>query len=98
MLKGLELLLERIKKFNEISRSFRPQILEINFSHTGSNKQAVHAMQKALKMQGMLGNRQDCTMRQAGASNRTSRSAARNRSCEWTQKGLQVWSNRFGAL
>jgi len=62
MLKGLELLLERIKKFNEISRSFRPQILEINFSHTGSNKQAVHGMQKALKMLGMLGNRQDCTI------------------------------------
>jgi hypothetical protein len=59
MLKGLELLLERIKKFNEISRSFRPQILEINFSHTGSNKQAVQAMQKALKM---LGNRQGCTI------------------------------------
>ena len=59
ILKGLELLLERIKKFNEISRSFRPEILEINFSHTGSNKQAVHAMQKALKM---LGNRQGCTI------------------------------------
>ena len=62
MLKGLELLLEKIKKFNEISRSLRPEILEINFSHTGSNKQAVHAMQKALKMLGMLGNRQDCTI------------------------------------
>ena len=59
ILKGLELLLGRIKKFNEISRSFRPEILEINFSHTGSNKQAVHAMQKALKM---LGNRQGCTI------------------------------------
>ena len=59
ILKGLELLLGKIKKFNEISRSFRPEILEINFSHTGSNKQAVHAMQKALKM---LGNRQGCTI------------------------------------
>lgn len=38
---GLELLLGRIKKFNEISRSFKPEILEINFSRTGSNKQAV---------------------------------------------------------
>ncbi len=59
MLKGLELLLGRIKKFNEISRSFEPEILEINFSHTGSKEQAVHAMQKALKM---LGNRQGCTI------------------------------------
>jgi hypothetical protein len=59
MLKGLELLLEKIKKFNEISRSLRPEILEINFSHTGSNKQVVHARQKALKM---LGNRQGCTI------------------------------------
>jgi hypothetical protein len=59
MLKGLELLLERIKKFNEISRSFRLEILEINFSHTGSNRQVVHARQKALKM---LGNRRGCTI------------------------------------
>ncbi|MBZ5489371.1 MAG: hypothetical protein LAO76_00385 [Acidobacteriia bacterium] len=59
MLKGLELLLGRIKKFNEISRSFEPEILEINFSHMGSNEQAVHAMQKAVKM---LGNRQGCTI------------------------------------
>ena len=59
MLKGLELLLERIKKFNEISRSFVRQILEINFSHTGSNKQAVQRRQKALKM---LGNSQGCTI------------------------------------
>jgi hypothetical protein len=59
MLIGLELLLGRIKKFNEISRSFEPQILEINFGHMGSNKQAVHAVQKALKM---LGNRQGCTI------------------------------------
>ena len=40
ILKGLELLLERIKKFNEISRCFRPEILEINFSHMGLYKQA----------------------------------------------------------
>ena len=59
MLKCLELLLGRIKKFNEISRSFKPEILEINFSHMGSIKQAFHAMQKALKM---LGNRQGCTI------------------------------------
>jgi predicted nuclease of restriction endonuclease-like RecB superfamily len=59
MLKGLELLLERIKKFNEISRSFRPEILEINFSHAGCNRQTVYEMQKALKM---LGNRQGCTI------------------------------------
>ena len=59
MLKGWELLLGRIKKFNEISRSFRLEILEINFSHTGSNKQAVHAMQKALKM---LRNTEGCTI------------------------------------
>jgi len=50
ILKGLELLLGRIKKFNEISRSFGPEILEINFSHMGSNKQAVQAVRKALKM------------------------------------------------
>jgi hypothetical protein len=59
MLKGLELLLGRIKKFNEISRTFGLEILEINFSHTGSNQQAVHAMQKAVKMQR---NRQGCTI------------------------------------
>jgi hypothetical protein len=59
ILKGLELLLERIKKFNEISRSFRPEILEINFGYTGSNRQVVRAVQKALKM---LGNRQGCTI------------------------------------
>lgn len=40
ILTGLELLLGRIKKFNEISRSFEPEILEINFSHKGSYKQA----------------------------------------------------------
>jgi hypothetical protein len=56
---GLELLLGRIKKFNEISRTFEPEILEINFSHMGSNKQAAHAMQKALKM---LGNSKGCTI------------------------------------
>jgi hypothetical protein len=38
ILKGLELLLGRIKKFNEISRSFGPEILEINFSHMGLYK------------------------------------------------------------
>jgi hypothetical protein len=59
MLTSWELPLGRIKKFNEISRSFRLEILEINFSHMGSNKQAVHAMQKALKM---LRNRQGCTI------------------------------------
>ena len=59
ILKGLELLLGRIKKFNEISRSFKPEILEINFSHMGSIEQVFHAMQKALKM---LGNRQGCTI------------------------------------
>ena len=59
MLKDLQLLLERIKKFNEISRSFRPEILEINFSHTGSNKQVVHARQKALKM---LSHSEGCTI------------------------------------
>jgi len=62
-LKGLELLLEKIKKFNEISRSFKPEILEINFSHTGSNEQAVHALRKALKMQR---NRDGCTIEAGG--------------------------------
>jgi hypothetical protein len=58
-LKGLELLLGRIKKFNEISRSFRPEILEINFSHTGLYKQAWSAQGKALKM---LRSTEDCTI------------------------------------
>ena len=56
---GLGLLLGRIKKFNEISRSFEPEFLEINFSYMGSNKQGFNGMQKALKMQQ---NRQDCTI------------------------------------
>jgi hypothetical protein len=59
ILKGLELLLGRIKKFNEISRSFRPEILEINFSHTGLYKQAWSAQGKALKM---LRSTEDCTI------------------------------------
>jgi hypothetical protein len=59
MLKGLELLLERIKKFNEISRYFAPNILEINFSHMGLYKQAWSAQGKALKM---LGNTEGCTI------------------------------------
>jgi hypothetical protein len=46
MLKGLELLLERIKKFNEISRCFELEILEINFSHMGSYRQAWSAQGK----------------------------------------------------
>jgi hypothetical protein len=46
MLKGLELLLERIKKFNEISRCFELEILEINFSHMGSYRQAWSARGK----------------------------------------------------
>lgn len=46
MLKGLELLLERIKKFNEISRCFELEILEINFSHMGSYRQAGSAQGK----------------------------------------------------
>ena len=49
----------RIKKFNEISRTSNVEILEINFSHLGSNIQAVHLMQKALKM---LGNSNGCTI------------------------------------
>ena len=59
MLKGLELLLRRIKKFNEISRTFVRQILEINFSHMGLYKQAWSAQGKAVKM---LGNTQGCTI------------------------------------
>ena len=59
MLKGLELLLGRIKKFNEISRSFGPEILEINFSHMGLYKQAWSAQGKALKM---LGSTEGCTI------------------------------------
>ena len=39
-----------IKKFNEISRSSKVEILEINFSHKGSYWQAVQLMEKALKM------------------------------------------------
>ena len=50
MLKGRELLVGRIKKFNEISRTSNVEILEINFGHMGSNIQAVQLMQKALKM------------------------------------------------
>ena len=38
MLKGRELLVRRIKKFNEISRTSNVEILEINFSHMGSYK------------------------------------------------------------
>ena len=49
----------RIKKFNEISRSFNMEILEINFSHMGSYKQAWSAHRKALKM---LRNMDDCTI------------------------------------
>jgi hypothetical protein len=49
----------RIKKFNEISRSSNVEILEINFSHLGSNMQAVQSMQKALKM---LGTGNGCTI------------------------------------
>ena len=60
MLKGWELLVRRIKKFNEISRTFEVEILEINFSHMGSNKQALHVTRKALKM---LGNMDDCTIK-----------------------------------
>lgn len=59
MLKSWELLLERIKKFNEISRSFKLEILEINFSHMGLYKQAWSAQGKAVKM---LGNTQGCTI------------------------------------
>ena len=39
-----------IKKFNEISRTSKVEILEINFSHKGSYWQAVQLMEKALKM------------------------------------------------
>ena len=39
-----------IKKFNEISRTSKVEILEINFSHKGSYRQAVQLMEKALKM------------------------------------------------
>ncbi len=63
MLKGLELLLGRIKKFNEISRTFEPEILEINFSHMGSNTQVVQGLRKALKMQR---NREVCTIEAGG--------------------------------
>ena len=59
MLKGLELLLERIKKFNEISRCFELEILEINFSHMGSYRQACQAHGKALKM---LSHSEGCTI------------------------------------
>jgi hypothetical protein len=59
ILKGLELLLGRIKKFNEISRSFGREILEINFSHMGLYKQAWSAQGKALKM---LRSTKDCTI------------------------------------
>jgi hypothetical protein len=48
---GLGVAGRRIKKFNEISRTSNVEILEINFSHMGSNRQAVQSMQKALKMQ-----------------------------------------------
>ena len=37
MLKEQEFWSGRIKKFNEISRSFEVEILEIIFRHTGSN-------------------------------------------------------------
>lgn len=47
-------MIKRIKKFNEISRSFAVQISEINFRHMGSNKQADALMEKALKMQGNM--------------------------------------------
>ena len=59
MLKGRELLVGRIKKFNEISRTSNVEILEINFGHMGSNKQGVRATGKALKMQE---NRDGCTI------------------------------------
>ena len=49
----------RIKKFNEISRTSNVEILEINFSHLGSNIQAAQSMQKALKM---LRTSNDCTI------------------------------------
>lgn len=60
MLKGWELPARRIKKFNEISRSSNVEILEINFSHKGSYRQAVQLMQKALKM---LRTSDDCTIK-----------------------------------
>ena len=44
-------MLRRIKNFNEISRSFTVEILEIYQRHMGSNKQADCLMEKALKMQ-----------------------------------------------
>ena len=59
-MKGWELPVRRIKKFNEISRSSNVEILEINFSHKGSYRQGSQTLQKALKM---LGNMDDCTMK-----------------------------------
>ena len=51
--------LTKIKKFNEKSRCLPGQILEINFRHMGSNKQAGCLMEKVLKMQV---NMDDCTI------------------------------------
>ena len=59
MLKDWELLVRRIKKFNEISRTSNVEILEINFSHMGLYKQAWSAQGKALKM---LRSTEDCTI------------------------------------
>lgn len=59
MLKEWELLVRRIKKFNEISRTSSVEILEINFSHMGSYKQAGQAHGKALKM---LRSSEGCTI------------------------------------
>jgi hypothetical protein len=47
---GLRVAGGSIKKFNEISRTSKVEILEINFSHKGSYRQAVQLMEKALKM------------------------------------------------
>ena len=58
MLKEQEFWSRRIKKFNEISRSFEGEILEIIFRQTGSNNHDGTA-RKALKMQGII---DDCTI------------------------------------
>ncbi len=59
MLKDWELLVRRIKKFNEISRTSNVEILEINFSHMGSYRQTGQAHGKALKM---LRSSEGCTI------------------------------------
>ncbi len=55
MLVGKLLGKERIRNFNQIFRDFDLEILEINFSHTGSNSKKVALLKKAMKMQGTRG-------------------------------------------